>query len=77
MNKQSTAEGLIWLKRHASVFKKHAGKWIVFNPNQSRYAVGDGVSQALTQFQQLYPSAAPNLFHIPRPDEGPYVLWRF
>ena len=77
MKKLPQAEGLVWLHRHSSVFKKHAGKWIAFQPNGKRYTVGEAATQALKAFQRLYPSAVPNLFHIPRLDEGPYVLWRF
>ena len=77
MKQRSEAGGLIWLKRHAGVFKTHAGMWIAFNPNRPRYAVGEVAKQTLKSFHRLYPSATPNLFHIPRPDEGPYVLWRF
>ena len=78
MKKLSQTEGLVWLNRHSGVFKKHAGKWIAFQPNRTRYTVGEAAPQALKSFRLLYPSAtSPNLFHIPRPDEGPYVLWQF
>jgi hypothetical protein len=77
MKKRAEAEGLDWLSRHSHIFKKHAGMWIAFTPHHGRFAVGEVAKQTLKSFRRLYPSATPNLFHIPRLDEGPYVLWRF
>jgi hypothetical protein len=68
------AKYILWLNQHERELKRYYGKWITFNPDEGIISVANSPTEAREKFLTKYPHGIPHVYHIPRKDEGMYVL---
>ena len=67
------AKYTVWLNEHDDEVRKYAGKWIGIKLGVGIVAAGES-EEVYKEFKKRYPGEIPFIYHVPRTDEGDYIL---
>ena len=67
------AKYTVWLNEHDEEVRKYTGKWIAIKSGIGIISAGES-EEVYKEFKKKYPGEIPFIYHVPRVDEGDYIL---
>lgn len=63
-----------WLNEHEAELNKYCGQWITIKLDVGIVSASNNLQEAEKEFYKKYPHEIPHIYHVPRKDEGSYIL---
>lgn len=68
------SEYIQWLNEHEDELRRYCGQWITIKLDVGIVSASPSLSDAEKEFYKKYPAETPHIYHVPRKDEGLYIL---